>query len=161
MYFFSSLFGGGDKGGDDAAGGVALFHVRGTHELDTRAVQVEARAGSLRSSDCFVLLTPAIMYVWRGHGANATEFATAEAIASGVLRAERTVEAVLEGSEPAAFWEALGGAAEYATALPPVEEPREPILFHCSTHRNGIFAVDEPILDYSQAVGLALTLTLT
>lgn len=46
--------------------GTRLFHVRGTNELDTRAVQVEEKASSLNSNDCFVLETPQATYIWYG-----------------------------------------------------------------------------------------------
>ena len=46
--------------------GTRLFHVRGTNEFDTRAVQVEEKASSLNSNDCFVLETPAETYIWYG-----------------------------------------------------------------------------------------------
>ena len=89
--------------------------------------------------------------MWRGSGANATEFATAEGIAHGVLQGERDVQLLQEGSEPGAFWEALGGKADYPDGAPPMEAPREPLLYQCSTHRSGTFSVDEPIYDFSQA----------
>ena len=43
-----------------------LYHVRGTNEFDTRAVQVEAKAASLNSNDCFVLLASSDTYIWYG-----------------------------------------------------------------------------------------------
>ena len=46
--------------------GTRLFHVRGTNEFDTRAVQVEEKASSLNSNDCFVLETPKATYIWYG-----------------------------------------------------------------------------------------------
>ena len=46
--------------------GTRLFHVRGTNEFDTRAVQVEEKASSLNSNDCFVLDTPGETYIWYG-----------------------------------------------------------------------------------------------
>lgn len=46
--------------------GTRLFHVRGTNELNTRAVQVEEKASSLNSNDCFVLETPLCTYIWHG-----------------------------------------------------------------------------------------------
>ena len=46
--------------------GTRLFHVRGTNEFDTRAVQVEENASSLNSNDCFVLETPKATYIWYG-----------------------------------------------------------------------------------------------
>ena len=44
-------------------------------------LQVEEKAASLNSGDCFVLLTPGTMFVWRGEGANDTESNTAELVA--------------------------------------------------------------------------------
>ena len=46
--------------------GTRLFHVRGTNEFDTRAVQVGEKASSLNSNDCFVLLTSPDTYIWYG-----------------------------------------------------------------------------------------------
>ena len=46
--------------------GTRLFHVRGTNDFDTRAVQVEEKASSLNSNDCFVLETPDCTYIWYG-----------------------------------------------------------------------------------------------
>lgn len=57
--------------------------------------------------------------------------------------------ALKEGEEPPAFWDALGGMADYPHAPPPAEAEREPTLFQCS-NKSGAFKVDEPIHDYSQ-----------
>ena len=84
-----------------AADGVSLFHVRGSQPLDTRAVQVEETAASLNSGDCFVLLTPGTMFVWRGEGANETEAATATTVAAS-LQGQRSLEQVAEHAEPEA-----------------------------------------------------------
>lgn len=45
-----------------------LFHVRGTCEEDTRAVQVELAAASLDSDDVFILDGPkqGVTYMWIG-----------------------------------------------------------------------------------------------
>ncbi len=40
--------------------------MRGTNEYNTRAVQVEEKATSLNSNDCFVLETPQCTYIWYG-----------------------------------------------------------------------------------------------
>ena len=64
--------------------GVSLYHVRGTDEENTRAVQVEEKAASLNAGDCFVLLTPGTMYVWKGGGANETELSTAQTVATSL-----------------------------------------------------------------------------
>lgn len=46
--------------------GTRLFHVRGTDNINCRAVQVEEVASSLNSNDCFILETPAATYIWYG-----------------------------------------------------------------------------------------------
>ena len=48
------------------ADGTRLFHVRGTCEADTRAVQVPEQAAYLSPDDVFVLETPGATYIWNG-----------------------------------------------------------------------------------------------
>jgi len=128
--------------------GISLFHVRGNDHDDTRAVQVEEKASSLNSGDCFVLVTPGTVYMWQGSGANTTEVDTATEVAN-LLKFSRTLELVIEGSEPDAFWEALGGKGEYPSEKVHLDSDREPRLFHCS-NETGTFKV-EPIFDFAQA----------
>jgi len=73
--------------------GVSLYHVRGTGDENTRAVQVEEEARRLNSGDCFVLLTPKTIYVWKGRGANYVEQATAVVVvvAGVVVLSDRRV----------------------------------------------------------------------
>jgi hypothetical protein len=127
--------------------GISLFHVRGTDEYDTRAVQVPETAPSLNSGDCFVLLTPDIMYVWKGEGANESEVETATKIAE-ILRETRTLTPLDEGEEPPGFWSALGGKGEYPKAIGLPEASREPMLFCCS-NATGTHKL-EPIFDFGQ-----------
>jgi len=129
------------------ADGISLFHVRGTNEFDTRAVQVEEKAEELNSGDCFVLLTPGKMYIWKGSASNETEQGYAKSIAE-LLKGGREVEEMAEGSEPDEFWEKLGGKTEYTSAkwLPPPS--REPQLFAVS-NSTGIVKI-EPVINFSQ-----------
>jgi hypothetical protein len=120
--------------------GVSLFHVKGTSEVDTRAVQVEEVASSLNSGDCFVLLTPKTMFVWRGKGSNAQEKKVANNIAK-ILKEDRSVQVVDEGDEPAEFWKPLGGKAKYPESEQDSEE-REPRLFQISDAK-GYLDVEE------------------
>eukprot|EP00966_Prymnesium_polylepis_P189281 4385209-Prymnesium_polylepis.1 len=83
--------------------GVSLFHVKGTDELTTRAVQVDEVAASLNSGDCFVLLTPQTMFTWRGSGANTFEMDMARKVASR-LQGGRDVVELDEYQESEAFW---------------------------------------------------------
>jgi hypothetical protein len=127
--------------------GISLYHIRGTSQADTRAVQVDEKAENLNAGDCFVLLTPSRMFVWCGSGANESERTTARATAE-LLRGARATEEVAEGSEPDEFWSAIGGKAEYPTAkwLPPPS--RAPMLFCCSNATGAIKI--EPIFNFSQ-----------
>eukprot|EP00164_Ancoracysta_twista_P003232 GFYU01004318.1.p1 GENE.GFYU01004318.1~~GFYU01004318.1.p1 ORF type:complete len:812 (-),score=336.28 GFYU01004318.1:98-2533(-) len=127
--------------------GVSLFHVRGVNAVSTRAVQVEEKAASLNSGDCFILLTPDTQYVWLGKGSNADEQTTAKSIANK-MKGNRTVKEVAEGSEDDAFWTPLGGKGEYASSKALVDAPREPRLFQCS-NAIGRFDVEE-IHNFSQ-----------
>jgi len=120
---------------------VALYHVRGTNELNTRGVQVESKAVSLNSNDVFVLLTPDTMYVWRGKGANEDEKKYGSTIGT-ILQGKRKLAVQDEGKELAGFWDALGGKAEYASEGYLYDSPREPRLFQCS-NASGSFSVEE------------------
>lgn len=126
--------------------GVSLFHIKGSNEYNTRAVQVEEKASSLNSGDCFVLLTPDTMYIWEGEGANSLEKQASESIAN-MMKGKRGTEVVAEGSEPDAFWSAVGGKGEY-TKVKEIEVDHEPRLFRC-TYNLGYFHVDE-IYDFCQ-----------
>jgi len=121
--------------------GISLFHIKGTNELNTRAIQVPEKASSLNSGDCFALVTPDNVFVFVVRGAAATEKKTANGIAD-VLKHKRKVVAVDEGKEPAAFWEAVGGKGEYAEYKESAEELKAPRLFHCSSNA-GYFHVEE------------------
>jgi len=111
--------------------GTRLFHVRGTNQLNTRAVQVEEKAYMLNSNDCFVLETPKTTWVWYGKAANGDERAVAKNIAE-VISPPHKVETTFEGKEPAAFWDALGGKTEYSSPPPDRVADFEPRLFQCS-----------------------------
>ena len=130
--------------------GVGLFHVKGTDANNTYASQVAEKAGSLNSSDCFVLVTPEAVYCWSGQGASDSERATSASVAGVLLTYSytdspaptRALTEVAEGAEPEAFWAVLGGKGEYATLPEGEQAPREARLFECST-ATGRFSVDE------------------
>jgi villin 1/advillin len=127
--------------------GTSLYHVRGNTDYNTRAVQVEEVAASLNSGDVFVLLTPDVMYVWNGSGANDQEKAVGKTI-SDMMKGSRTEEILAEGSESEGFWAALGGKGEYAT-VKEVDVEEEPRLFQMSLMGSNGFRVTE-INDYDQ-----------
>jgi advillin len=129
------------------AGETALYHVRGTNEFNTHAVQVHASAESLNSGDCFVLGTPAAVFVWQGVGSSDDEKKVASSVAD-LLSSGRPVSVVPEGQEPDAFWEALGGKADYPSTKAMETGQHEARLFQCSNSGAG-FKVSE-VFNFSQ-----------
>ncbi len=127
--------------------GISLFHVKGSNEYNTRAVQVAEKASSLNSGDCFVLLTPGEVHTWRGQYSNDEEKAAADSVSKNIA-GSRKIEAVEEGKESDAFWEALGGKTEYSTDKPKEDAEHEPRLFQMSCNI-GHFNVEE-IFDFAQ-----------
>jgi len=125
----------------------ALYHIRGTNDLNTRAVQVPENAASLNSNDVFVLLTADTMHVWNGKGANDDERKCGQNIAK-LLQGKRKLNSVDEQKEPSQFWDALGGKTEYASEGYLYEGAREPRLFQCS-NASGSFTVEE-IFNFTQ-----------
>jgi hypothetical protein len=130
--------------------GTRLFHVRGTNEFDTRAVQVEEKAPSLNSNDCFVLETPKATYIWYGKGCSGDERQLADNLSKSISPGREPVK-VTEGSESAEFWDSLGGKALYGSGkwLEEVIPTVAPRLFQCS-NASGRFNVEE-IFDFAQA----------
>eukprot|EP00039_Didymoeca_costata_P018244 m.332725 g.332725 ORF g.332725 m.332725 type:complete len:884 (-) comp16996_c0_seq1:287-2938(-) len=143
--------------------GVRLFHVRGTNDYNTRAVQVPERAASLNSGDCFILETPEQLYIWNGRGCSGDEREFAKRAAPrihGLASKNRDPETVLEGNEPEGFWKAIGedpekiedegrpeyGKIDYGDAGS--VEARDPRLFHCTDARGYFWA--EEIYDFDQ-----------
>ncbi|XP_014671619.1 PREDICTED: gelsolin, cytoplasmic-like isoform X2 [Priapulus caudatus] len=128
--------------------GTRLFHIRGTSDVNTRAVQVPELASSLNSEDVFVLETPNATYIWRGKGADDVELDMATDLIP-MISPDREPQVVDEGLEPDEFWDALGGPGEYPTqhvwAHPPALPPR---LFQCTLVRNRLRV--EEIVDFVQ-----------
>eukprot|EP00455_Lapot_gusevi_P028885 TRINITY_DN3093_c0_g1_i8.p1 TRINITY_DN3093_c0_g1~~TRINITY_DN3093_c0_g1_i8.p1 ORF type:complete len:438 (-),score=208.09 TRINITY_DN3093_c0_g1_i8:58-1371(-) len=135
------------RGETVGASRTSLYHVRGSNALNTRALQVNEVASSLNSGDTFVLLTEAHQYVWFGQHSNDEERQVARNVAA-VLKGNRASSEVTEGNEPAAFWDALGGRAEYTTYKNLEGEPKEPRLFHCS-NATGRFKIEE-VFNFTQ-----------
>lgn len=127
--------------------GVSLFHVKGTNASNTIASQVDEKASSLNSGDCFVLVTPSTVYQWQGDGSSEAEREIAANIAS-ILQKKRSSEVVDEGSESDEFWSFLGGKGPYAKEKSGFECPHEPRLFHCS-NAYGYFHAEE-IFEFAQ-----------
>uniref|UniRef100_M4BDS2 HP domain-containing protein n=1 Tax=Hyaloperonospora arabidopsidis (strain Emoy2) TaxID=559515 RepID=M4BDS2_HYAAE len=127
--------------------GVSLYQVKGTSARNTLAAQVDEKASSLTSGDCFVLVTPTKVYEWQGAGSSGAEREIASKIAS-VLKKNRETVVVEEGSESDDFWQFLHGKSEYAKSKSSFEAPHEPRLFQCS-NVYGYFDARE-IVDFAQ-----------
>lgn len=128
--------------------GTRLFQVRGTCELDTRAIQRPEVADSLNSDDVFVLETPENTYLWIGEGASEEEKSMGQTVAAKVSP-DREVTEVAEGSEDDGFWGGLGGQGEYQKARDLMKPLLEPRLFHCSVSPAGCLRVNE-VANYTQ-----------
>jgi hypothetical protein len=116
-----------------------LVHVLVWADHGATRGQVEEKATSLNSNDCFVLETPKTTWVWYGKGANGDERAAAKSVAETISPPAK-VENAFESKEPADFWAALGGKAEYVT---PPADPRtnsDPRLFQISNASGSVRA---------------------
>lgn len=122
--------------------GTRFFRVRGLGPEDARAVQVEEVAASLSSDDVFVLETPANCWIWQGEGSSSEEQEIAASVAP-VVCPDREPEVIAEGSEPDAFWEALGGKGDYSKEYDLDKPILEPRLFHVRTMPSGKFRAIE------------------
>lgn len=127
--------------------GTGLYHIRGSNEFNTRAVQVDKTASALNSSDTFVLCGKDRVVVWYGKHGSKDERAAAASIAE-VLRGAREWCEVEEGEEDQDFWEHLGGKTEYPEGVADEDDATAPRLFHCS-NASGAFETEE-ILEFSQ-----------
>ncbi|KAG9278837.1 gelsolin-like [Astyanax mexicanus] len=132
-------------GGQSQAGGTRLFHIRTSSTRATRAVNPSA--SSLNTNDVFVLKTPDSLFVWRGVGASADESDAAKHVVS-FLGGKPTD--VAEGKEPAGFWSALGGKAEYQSSKTLQKVVKPPRLFGCS-NKTGRLVVEEVPGDFTQS----------
>jgi len=128
---------------------VQLFQVKGTSDLNTRAVEVTARAASLNSNDVFLLKCPNKTFIWQGKGASEEEKSFADQVVKNVAPTGDHI-IVQEGKEAREFWDFIGGKETYATTERLKEEAMSypPRLFQCS-NASGRFAVEE-IPDFDQ-----------
>jgi hypothetical protein len=125
---------------------VACFHVKGTYELDTYGVQVPAEAASLNSGDSFVVITSRAIFLWNGKNCGEPEALIAAKIGKSLQDYKgisgREFVTIKEGSEPAAFWAALGGEGPYPEARDLETLGQDPRLFQIS-NATGSLAIEE------------------
>uniref|UniRef100_A0AAR2LJ50 Villin-1 n=1 Tax=Pygocentrus nattereri TaxID=42514 RepID=A0AAR2LJ50_PYGNA len=122
---------------------VRLFHVQGSNEFNTRAIEVVPRSSSLNSNDVFVLSTATCCYLWYGKGCSGDEREMGKSLADIISKREKQV--IAEGQEPADFWVNLGGKSQYASGKSRLHEDNSqitPRMFECS-NKTGRFVATE------------------
>jgi hypothetical protein len=147
----------------ETSAGVLLFQVRGSGlvDEDVHAVQIEARATRLNSSDCYIAIRPStrgqsFVWLWVGRGTQYFEQEAAGALAMMILRwvdheaKGNQVRVVEEGAGEwfdrwivKSFYRALGGYTQY-TNFDLLQTPRYlrpyalryPQLFICEHSRD-------------------------
>ncbi|CAL8320277.1 unnamed protein product [Merluccius merluccius] len=119
-----------------------LFHVRGTNDFNTQAIEVAARSSNLNSNDVFVLSTEKCCFLWYGKGCSGDERQMGKSLADIISKREKLV--IAEGQEPALFWVSLGGKTQYANSkrLQDGQSGVTPRLFECS-NQTGCFKATE------------------
>ncbi|ESO84882.1 hypothetical protein LOTGIDRAFT_221805 [Lottia gigantea] len=126
-----------------------MFHIRGTNDVNTRAVQVPCRCASLNSNDVFVVHDDSKLFVWIGKGASDDEVSVARNVVQFICP-NREVTDVKEGEETEEFWGIVGEKEEYATG-PRLESAQNGLpsrLFQCS-NASGKFKLEE-IINFDQ-----------
>ncbi|KAK8609209.1 hypothetical protein V6N13_025515 [Hibiscus sabdariffa] len=139
-----------DKGLTDetyTADCVALFQISGTAVHNNKALQVDAVATSLNSTECFLLQSGSSIYTWHGNQSTFEQQQLAAKVAE-FLKPGVALKHAKEGTESNAFWSALGGKQSYTSKKASTETVRDPHLFTFSLHK-GKFEVEE-VYNFSQ-----------
>ncbi|KAJ1695673.1 hypothetical protein LUZ63_012371 [Rhynchospora breviuscula] len=125
----------------------ALIQVSSASVYNNKAVQVDAVAESLCSSDCFLLQSGNSMFAWQGNSSSfeLQQWATkiAEYLKPGVI-----LKYTKEGTESSSFWSAIGGKQSFGGKKLTQETIRDPHLYSFSFNK-GKIEIDE-IHNFSQ-----------
>ncbi|XP_054809199.1 villin-2-like isoform X3 [Prosopis cineraria] len=139
-----------DKGLEDetyTAECIALLQVSGPSSYNNKAVQVDAVATSLNSTECFLLQSGSTIYLWHGSQSPFEQQQVAANVAE-FLKPGVTLKHAKEGTESSAFWSALGGKQNYVSKNVANDTVRDPHLFTFSFNK-GKFQVEE-VYNFSQ-----------
>ncbi|XP_077249392.1 villin-3-like [Tasmannia lanceolata] len=139
-----------DKGVNDetyTADSVALIQISGASMHNNKAVQVDAVATSLSSTDCFLLQSGSSIFTWHGSVSTLEQQQLAVKIAE-FLKPGVALKHAKEGTEISAFWFALGGKQSYTTKKMVQDIVRDPHLYTFSFN-NGKFEITE-VFNFSQ-----------
>ncbi|XP_022742884.1 villin-2-like isoform X2 [Durio zibethinus] len=139
-----------DKGLTDetyTADCIALFRISGTFVHNNKALQVDAVATSLNSTECFLLQSGSSVFTWHGNQSTYEQQQLAAKVAE-FLKPGVALKHAKEGTESSAFWFALGGKQSYTSKNASIETIRDPHLFTFSLNK-GKFEVEE-VYNFSQ-----------
>ncbi|XP_021281510.1 villin-2 isoform X2 [Herrania umbratica] len=139
-----------DKGLTDetyTADCVALFRISGTFVHNNKALQVDAVATSLNSTECFLLQSGSSIFTWHGNQSTYEQQQLAAKVAE-FLKPGVALKHAKEGTESSTFWFALGGKQSYTSKKASTETVRDPHLFMFSLNK-GKFEVEE-VYNFSQ-----------
>ena len=129
----------------DPYSGKRLYHIRGSNSLNVHACETIPKTCNLNSSDAFVLINEAKVFIWHGIGSNQAEKDCASIIAT---KSGGEIYELEEGDEGEAFWEILGGTGDYVNGEHFKKGDVSGILFEC-TNIIGVFKVYR-LEEYSQ-----------
>ncbi|KAI4341255.1 hypothetical protein MLD38_025999 [Melastoma candidum] len=93
---------------------LSLLRISGAASHNNRAVQVEAAARSLNSTDCFILQSGSSVFIWHGNQSTFEQQHHAVKVAE-ILKPGVTLKHTKDGTESSAFWSALGGKQNYTS----------------------------------------------
>ncbi|KAF2289392.1 hypothetical protein GH714_035768 [Hevea brasiliensis] len=114
---------------------VALFRISGTSVHNNKAVQVDAVATSLNSTECFLLQSGSSVFTWHGNQSTFEQQQLSAKIAE-FLKPGVALKHAKEGTESSAFWFALGGKQSYTSKKASPEISRDPHLFTFSFNKD-------------------------
>ncbi|KAG6471279.1 hypothetical protein ZIOFF_072390 [Zingiber officinale] len=129
------------------ADGIALIQVSGISVHNSKAIQVDAVATSLNSTDCFILQSGNSLFIWNGSSCTFEQQQWAARIAE-FLKPGVAIKHVKEGTESSAFWFAIGGKQSFISKKSPQDIVRDPHLYSF-LFKKGKLKVSE-IFNYSQ-----------
>ncbi|KAF7804071.1 villin-3-like isoform X1 [Senna tora] len=129
---------------------IALIRISGTSIHNNKAVQVDAVATSLNSTECFILQSGSSMFTWHGNQCSFEQQQLGAKVAE-FLKPGVVLKHAKEGTESSAFWFALGGKQSYTSKKATNDVVRDPHLFTFSLIKDspGKFQVEE-VYNFSQ-----------
>ncbi|KAB1200164.1 Villin-2 [Morella rubra] len=127
------------------ADSVALIRISGTSVHNNTAVQVDAVATSLSSTECFLLQSGSSIFTWHGNQCTFEQQQLAAKVAE-FLKPGVSLKHAKEGTESSSFWFALGGKQSYTGKRVSPEIVRDPHLFAFSFNKEKFQVTRHPYI---------------